>query len=69
MQAIQEIIPDASMSDIQNALSSANGNVAEAVENLLPGELCQFVKYSCGNLKNVAYQIENSSFFKFSTSL
>ena len=35
---IQEIVPDATTRDIQNALSSANGDVAEAVENLLPGK-------------------------------
>ena len=39
MQTIQEIVPGATAGDIQCALLSVNGNVAEAVEQLLPGYL------------------------------
>ena len=39
MQTIQEIVPSATAGDIQCALLSVNGNVAEAVEQLLPGYL------------------------------
>lgn len=36
IQTIQEIVPDATTNDIQSALSLSNGDVAGAVENLLP---------------------------------
>ncbi len=34
---INEIFPQASTDDINNALSSSYGNIAQAVEQLLPG--------------------------------
>lgn len=34
---INEILPQASTDDINNALTSSNGNIAQAVEQLLPG--------------------------------
>ncbi|CAB3991435.1 PREDICTED: uncharacterized protein LOC107356592 [Paramuricea clavata] len=36
LQTIQEILPSASASDIESALSYVNGDVAEAVQHLLP---------------------------------
>ena len=42
VQAVQEVVPSASDREIQCALSSVNGDVAEAVEQLLPGTINAF---------------------------
>ncbi len=38
IEIIKEIVPGAAASDIHSTLLSVNGDVAEAVEQLLPGK-------------------------------